>query len=1149
MSRKLTYLICIAVLLGLSAYARAQVNVAETLLVDVRAEDLAYGSVTTWPNHGTLGPFTAKGAPVVEDVAGLKAVTFDGASWFDGPTSVPGIEGKGTRTIEVWVYNPTTVGEETMVHWSHRGGPDGTNIAFNYGNNTTWGAVGHWGSPDMPWGGSVSPCPALGKWWHLVYTYDGTTVRLYANGSPAGDKAVALNTHAGNIIRIAAQGDDTGTAPVMSLNFTGSIAQVRIHDGVLTPAQIAQNFKAGGPRKAASPSPVNGAVGVMMPLMTWTPATIALFENVYFGTTPELTAADCVATKQSIMLKMLYYLGPMTPGQKYYWRVDEVAADGTIYTGDTWSFSWISLTAFSPTPPDGAHFQDPNVDLAWLPGKNAKEYDIYFGTDRTEVADGTGGTLKATQNLTSFDLGLLATATTYYWRVDLIDNGDKKHAGDVWSFTTVPSVAVSDPNLVGWWKFDEGEGRLAVDWSGQGQHGQIVGGATWVEGFDGGALKLNGQDGYVDLPIGSLIAASSSITVTTWVNWSGAGGAWQRVFDFGSGEQFNMLVTPANGANGNLRFVITVESYNNEQQLNAATPLPTGWHHVAVAINGATRGMQMFLDGQVVASGSTTVLPKDLGITTQNWIGRSQYSPDAYFRGAVDDFRIYNFAMTAQEIPETMRGDPALAWDPQPARDSMADIRTATELSWAAGQGAAQHDVYFGTDSTAVADADTSSPLYCGRQTATSFPLAGLVEFGGGAYFWRIDEVEADAATIHKGRLWGFTIPGYLIVDDFESYTNDSPKRIFQTWIDGWGFSADEFFPNGDAGNGTGATVGHDIWTEGTPYNMIVETSIVAPGGSKQSMPLAFNNADAPFYSETERTWASPQDFTAYGAATLSLQVHGYPVVTATAVTETGGKMTLTGAGTDIWGTSDEFTFACKTLTGDGSIIAKVVSTGTGTDTWAKGGVMIRDSLDGGSAHAMMVITGGGGNGASFQWRPVAHGDSSNSGAVSALTPPYWVKIERLGDTISASASADGLTWNPPMMQSSVDIPMSDPVYIGLCVTSHQSGVDRTYQFEGIKSTGGVSGQWQGAVISSPWYNSEQSLYIAVQDSAGKSAVASDPNVVNAAGWTELQIPLSNFTGVNMTKVKKMTISVGSRTNPAADGSGTLFIDDIRVVK
>ncbi len=96
--------------------------------------------------------------------------------------------------------------------------------------------------------------------------------------------------------------------------------------------------------------------------------------------------------------------------------------------------------------------------------------------------------------------------------------------------------------------------------------------------------------------------------------------------------------------------------------------------------------------------------------------------------------------------------------------------------------------------------------------------------------------------------------------------------------------------------------------------------------------------------------------------------------------------MTLTGDGTDIWNNSDDFTFAYKTLTGDGSIVARVVSVGTGSNTWAKGGVMIRDSLDGGSTFVDMVVTGGGGNGASFQFRPVAN---AACGTATDAAPPW----------------------------------------------------------------------------------------------------------------------------------------------------------------
>ncbi len=173
MRKRLVCLTLIGLLLGVSSQALAGITVAEQLLVDLRAEDLSYGTVTkTWTNHGTLGDFTPEGTPVVEDVDGRKAITFDGSSYFEGPLSIPGIEGDGTRSIEIWVYNgPGFVSEETMVSWSHRGGPDGTNIAFNYGNNATWGAVGHWGSADMPWSGPIIPRlrpPTTGGIWSTL---------------------------------------------------------------------------------------------------------------------------------------------------------------------------------------------------------------------------------------------------------------------------------------------------------------------------------------------------------------------------------------------------------------------------------------------------------------------------------------------------------------------------------------------------------------------------------------------------------------------------------------------------------------------------------------------------------------------------------------------------------------------------------------------------------------------------------------------------------------------------------------------------------------------------------------------------------------------------------------------------------------------
>ena len=333
MSRQLILISVVTLLSLLGGLARADLIVAENLLVDLRAEDLPYGTAATWPNRGSLGSFTARGTPAVEHVHGLKAVTFDSTCWFDGPTSTPGIEGAGTRSIEVWAYNPSIPGEETTVSWSHRGGPNGSNMAFNYGNSNLWGAVGHWGGDthDMGWWTNHIPAPAAGKWWHLVYTYDGVGARVYVNGVEESVRnPIAINTYGGNIIRIAAQADDTGAGVAGISNFTGSIAEVRIHDGVLSPAAILNNFKLGGPKKAYDPVPADGAINVPKSMLSWSAGNTAVAHDVYFGTDQTaVTNADTFSPEYIEQTSFTYCVNSLVmnaqqPQKTYYWRIDEI---------------------------------------------------------------------------------------------------------------------------------------------------------------------------------------------------------------------------------------------------------------------------------------------------------------------------------------------------------------------------------------------------------------------------------------------------------------------------------------------------------------------------------------------------------------------------------------------------------------------------------------------------------------------------------------------------------------------------------------------------------------------------------------------------------------------------------------------------------
>jgi len=203
---------------------------------------------------------------------------------------------------------------------------------------------------------------------------------------------------------------------------------------------------------------------------------------------------------------------------------------------------------------------------------------------------------------------------------------------------------------------------------------------------------------------------------------------------------------------------------------------------------------------------------------------------------------------------------PLRARQPDPASETT-DLPPELTLSWRPGRHAARHDVYLSTDEQAVIEG-----------TAPVVPVSearfdpGMLDLGQ-AYYWKVDEVnEADAISIWEGDTWTLSTQEYIIVDDFESYTDYSPNRIFQTWTDGWGFSEDDFFPDGNDGNGTGAQVGNidPPFAEGT---------VIYSG--RQSMPLTYNNIAPLGYSETERSFNEPQNWTLYGIGTLTVYFRG----------------------------------------------------------------------------------------------------------------------------------------------------------------------------------------------------------------------------------------------------------------------------------
>jgi len=175
-----------------------------------------------------------------------------------------------------------------------------------------------------------------------------------------------------------------------------------------------------------------------------------------------------------------------------------------------------------------------------------------------------------------------------------------------------------------------------------------------VPGEIGNALKLSGNGEYVNLP-GGIVSGLHDFTISAWVNPS-ANSAWSRVFDFGTGTNNFMFLTLSAGG-GPLLFADATPSGGGDVIAGPGTlPLNT-WSHVAVTLSGNTG--TLYVDGQPVATNNNmTVTPADLGATNQNWIGRSQFIADPYLAATVDDFQIYDHALSAADIAALASGQP-----------------------------------------------------------------------------------------------------------------------------------------------------------------------------------------------------------------------------------------------------------------------------------------------------------------------------------------------------------------------------------------------------------------------------------------------------------------------------------------------------------
>jgi hypothetical protein len=354
------------------------------------------------------------------------------------------------------------------------------------------------------------------------------------------------------------------------------------------------------------------------------------------------------------------------------------------------------------------------------------------------------------------------------------------------------------------YSFDDGD-TAAVDSIG-GKDGTLEGAAS----ISGNNLVLDGSSAAY-LPSDVLDPGLESLTIEGWVEL-GSSATWARLFDFGG----------SSGSDGGNTFYLVPNNNSNNMQLTISTTGFPSWQtgeesiyadglvvgvptHIACVFDGSVPEFRLYQNGELKASAPTTM---DLSAVAREnaYIGDSSYSGDPGFIGSVDEFRIYDIALTDDDVlasftagPDAELGGaapPAIvkATKPMP-ENGTTDLTRFNLLSWTPGDYADSHNVYLGTDRQAVTDAKADDPmgvLVSQQQTDAFYMASGDY---GTTYYWRIDEVNEADSTIYPGNVWSFSTKpiGLIVPQSSIKATASSQKDADQDpnkTIDGSGLNA-----------------------------------------------------------------------------------------------------------------------------------------------------------------------------------------------------------------------------------------------------------------------------------------------------------------------------------------------------------------------
>jgi len=704
---------------------------------------------------------------------------------------------------------------------------------------------------------------------------------------------------------------------------------------------------------------------------------------------------------------------------------------------------------------------------------------------------------------------------------------------------------VADADLVGWWRFNEGSGDTANDSSGNDHLGTLIGTPEWVVGPDGfgGALAFNPDVCVgVDCGIFDPTNGTGQFTVALWAYWDGTGtfmhfltksagwGADTMMFQI---ELWGALTNPAEIDRLGLSYQGNISSYNSSSGSTPFSIMPKNeWVHLAFTFDGSY--------ATVYVNGVDEVGPKDFSIgpdvDTPVYIGVSHPAEGRTFHGSLDEVRIYDKPLTAEEIQIVMQGGEGFpnAFAPDPADGSLYPD-TWVNLSWRPGDFAHSHDVYFSENFDDVNDG--AEGTFLGNQKLT-FIVVGFPGFAypdglvpGTTYYWRIDEVnDTEPNSPWKGNIWSFSIPPKTAyfpnpADSAESVDTDATL----SWTPGFGAKLhtvyfDDNFD--DVHNATGGL------SQGTTTH--------TPGTLKMAKTYYWR-VDEFDVIETHKgdIWS----FTTQGAVGNPEPANG-----AMDVTQSPILMWVHGVFADThqvyFGTDKE----------------AVKNADTSSPEYKGTGNLGSESYDAGQLEWNNT----------YYWRI---DEANNANADSPWTGPLWSfttanflvvdDFESYNDLDPADPESNRIfnAWldgyddptngslvgsdTPPFAEQTIvhGGNQSMPLYYDNSIGYSEATLTLTYPRDWTE---------KGVTTLTIWFigssaNAAEPMYVALNGSA--VVFYDNPDATQIGIWTQWNIDLQAFAdqGVNLTNVNSITLGLGNRNNPIAGSAGMMYFDDIRL--